>query len=170
LSAADTAARRARLWSPEGGIMSSELDVVSENEMRRRRLRRLQAQRDAEQARQEWAQAAAIREVVKRAEEAIRPIQGLRCRDVLNACSRHFGLPVQALMSSSRSQKLAYPRQIGMYVMKECGGHSFPMIGRAIGGRDHTTAIHGHRKIAAGLPTNPKWRTDVAAVQRLLEC
>lgn len=52
------------------------------------------------------------------------------------------------LISERRTQNIVIPRQICFYLMKTCTPLSLPMIGRQMGGRDHTTVLHGSRRIA----------------------
>jgi len=60
---------------------------------------------------------------------------------------RYFGLSKVDLVGSKRSQKIVYPRQIGMYLARELTDLSLPKIGEAFGGRDHTTVLHAIAKI-----------------------
>lgn len=60
---------------------------------------------------------------------------------------RYFGLSKVELVGSKRSQKIVYPRQIGMYLARELTDMSLPKIGEAFGGRDHTTVLHATGKI-----------------------
>ena len=50
--------------------------------------------------------------------------------------------------SAKRTKSIAYPRQIAMYLSRELTDFSLPKIGEEFGGRDHTTVIHAHEKIA----------------------
>ena len=63
--------------------------------------------------------------------------------------SDRFGLSVTELCSPRRSQAIAYPRQVAMYLSRELTDSSLPRIGKEFGGRDHTTVIHATSKIAA---------------------
>ncbi len=61
-------------------------------------------------------------------------------------CDR-FSLTVQELVSPRRSQAVAYPRQVAMYLSRELTDSSLPKIGKEFGGRDHTTVLHANAKI-----------------------
>jgi chromosomal replication initiator protein len=61
--------------------------------------------------------------------------------------SERFGLSVAELCSEKRSQSIAYPRQVAMYLSRELTDSSLPKIGKEFGGRDHTTVIHAYSKI-----------------------
>jgi chromosomal replication initiator protein len=61
--------------------------------------------------------------------------------------SQRFGVTIEELISPRRSQAVAYPRQVAMYLSRELTDSSLPAIGREFGGRDHTTVIHAKDKI-----------------------
>jgi chromosomal replication initiator protein len=63
-----------------------------------------------------------------------------------NVCER-FSVTHDELVSPRRSQAVAYPRQVAMYLCRELTDASLPMIGKEFGGRDHTTVIHAKDKI-----------------------
>ncbi len=63
---------------------------------------------------------------------------------VIKAVERHFNLREDSLKSKSRANEISIPRQISMYIMKEmCTNISYIKIGASLGGRDHSTIIHG---------------------------
>jgi len=66
---------------------------------------------------------------------------------IQEAVSGCFGLTVAELVSPRRSQAVAYPRQVAMYLSRELTDSSLPKIGKEFGGRDHTTVIHATTKI-----------------------
>ena len=61
--------------------------------------------------------------------------------------SSRFEISVEELISQRRSQAIAYPRQVAMYLSRELTDSSLPAIGRQFGGRDHTTVIYATTKI-----------------------
>jgi chromosomal replication initiator protein len=61
---------------------------------------------------------------------------------------RYFGIPKSDLTGSGRSRSVVYPRQVAMYLCRELTDESLPKIGKAFGGRDHTTVIHATGKIS----------------------
>lgn len=68
--------------------------------------------------------------------------------DIINATAEYFRVSVDDLYGSSRSHAIANVRQIAMYLCREMTNLSLPKIGQLFGGRDHTTVIYAHRKIA----------------------
>lgn len=65
----------------------------------------------------------------------------------LEVC-RYFGISKQDLIGASRSKNIAYPRQVAMHLSRELTNESLPKIGKAFGGRDHSTVMHATRKIS----------------------
>ncbi|MBF0252875.1 MAG: chromosomal replication initiator protein DnaA [Candidatus Omnitrophica bacterium] len=61
--------------------------------------------------------------------------------------SDYFGLSILELKSKKRTQSIAFPRQIAMYLSRTLTDASFPYIGEQFGGKDHTTVLHGCEKI-----------------------
>jgi chromosomal replication initiator protein len=62
--------------------------------------------------------------------------------------SDRFGISLDELKGSRRSQDIVYPRQVAMYLSRELTDASLPRIGKEFGGRDHTTVMHANAKIA----------------------
>src|SRR6056297_1655921 len=58
-----------------------------------------------------------------------------------------YNLRMEDMQSKKRTQNIAFPRQIAMYLSRELTDFSLPHIGDEFGGRDHTTVIHAHNKI-----------------------
>lgn len=67
---------------------------------------------------------------------------------VIKAVASFYDLKENDLLDVSRKKEIVKPRQIAMFLLREELKNSFPAIGRKFGGKDHTTAIHAHNKIA----------------------
>jgi len=88
------------------------------------------------------------------AKEALRDLLALQARlvsieNIQKTVAEYFKIRVGDLLSKRRSRSIARPRQIAMALAKELTNHSLPEIGDAFGGRDHTTVLHGCRRIEA---------------------
>jgi chromosomal replication initiator protein len=93
-----------------------------------------------------------------------RPSAGTRARtisEIQAAACAHFGLSSDELLSSTRSPRVAWPRQVAMYLARELTGESLPSIGREFGGRDHTTVLHACRRAGARIATDADAREAV---------
>jgi chromosomal replication initiator protein len=84
---------------------------------------------------------------------------------VLVAVGEYYGLTPDEITAKGRSiGEVVRARQIAHYLARKMTGRSYPEIGRQIGDADHSTVIHGCRKIEALLTTNPEVRTDVDSI------
>lgn len=66
---------------------------------------------------------------------------------IMQVVCKFFNIKVQDIVSEKRSNSVAFPRQIAMYLCREIANMSFPSIGRDFGGRDHSTVLHAYSKI-----------------------
>jgi chromosomal replication initiator protein len=80
-----------------------------------------------------------------------------------------FGVSSAELLSSSRTSRVAWPRQVAMYLARELTGESLPAIGRHFGGRDHTTVLHAWRRTSARIATDTAAREAVENLCRALD-
>jgi chromosomal replication initiator protein len=89
--------------------------------------------------------------------------------EIQAAACRHFKLSPEELLSPSRSARVAWPRQVAMYLARELTDESLPAIGRHFGGRDHTTVLHAWRRTGTKIGTDSASRDAVDTLRRLLE-
>jgi len=66
---------------------------------------------------------------------------------ILEAVATSEGIGIEDLVGQNRSAKIAIPRQIAMYLLREINDISFPQIGELLGGRDHTTVMYGIKRV-----------------------
>jgi chromosomal replication initiator protein len=88
--------------------------------------------------------------------------------NIQKAVAEYYKLRVSDLLSRKRPRTIARPRQMAMALCKELTEHSLPEIGEAFGGRDHTTVLHGCRKIEELCETDGRIREDRAKLVRQL--
>jgi chromosomal replication initiator protein len=72
-------------------------------------------------------------------------------QDIQQKVGEFYGLKLEDFKARKRTKAVAFPRQVAMYLSRELTDYSLPKIGDAFGGRDHTTVIHAHEKIAAAM-------------------
>ncbi|MEK9155264.1 MAG: chromosomal replication initiator protein DnaA [Patescibacteria group bacterium] len=89
-------------------------------------------------------------------------------RQLISIVSEYFDITIDDILGKSREKKLAFPRQIIMYLMREEMKTSYPAIGGELGGRDHTTAMHAYGKIADLLKTDEKLQKDLELIKQKL--
>jgi chromosomal replication initiator protein len=81
--------------------------------------------------------------------------------EIQAAACEHFGLSSEELLSSARTARIAWPRQVAMYLARELTSESLPSIGRHFGGRDHTTVLHAWRRTTARIAADDASREAV---------
>jgi len=94
--------------------------------------------------------------------------QTLSVEDIQRAVCQHFHLRTSDLTSKDRHKTVAFARHVAMYLCKQRLKCSFPELGRAFGGRDHTTVMSAVRKIEAQREDDPNVRAHIEAIERKL--
>ena len=107
------------------------------------------------------------------AKEALRDLLALQDRlvsieNIQKTVADYFKIRVADLLSKKRSRSIARPRQHAMALAKELTNHSLPEIGDAFGGRDHTTVLHGCRRIESLRETEKRVDDDYLNLLRTL--
>jgi chromosomal replication initiator protein len=85
-------------------------------------------------------------------------------QDIQERICETFGVSMDDLLSTSRAAPITWPRQLAMYLSRELTDQTLPAIGRAFGGRNHTTVMHACRRTAERIATD---RDAYDTVQRL---
>ncbi|NUB44900.1 chromosomal replication initiator protein DnaA [Fertoebacter nigrum] len=89
--------------------------------------------------------------------------------EIQRKVAEHFNVRLSDLIGPKRVRTIARPRQIAMYLSKQLTPRSLPDIGRRFGGRDHTTIMHGVRKIEELMTTDSQLVDDLQLLRRLLQ-
>jgi len=89
--------------------------------------------------------------------------------EIQRKVSDHFNIRLSDLIGPKRLRSYARPRQIAMYLAKMLTNRSLPEIGRRFGGRDHTTIMHGVRRIEELMATDSQIADDIEMLRRALE-
>ena len=79
-----------------------------------------------------------------------------------------FSVSRDELLSSGRSGRVAWPRQVAMYLAREHTGATLPAIGREFGGRNHTTVMYACRRAGERIASDPSAHAAVRALERRL--
>ena len=75
-----------------------------------------------------------------------------------------FGIKLSDLRAQNRTKAIAFPRQIAMYLARQLTHASLSEVGRAFGGKDHTTVLHGVEKIQQMLQEDPKFKKTIDSI------
>lgn len=85
---------------------------------------------------------------------------------IIEVVSEHFQISLDQMISKNRSNEIAKPRQIAMYLCKNMTDIPLDSIGTLLGGRDHSTIIHGVNKITKELDTNENTRNLIETIKK----
>lgn len=84
---------------------------------------------------------------------------------LLQAVADHFNLSAEELINKKRDRKTTLARHVAIYLMREGHNYSLTEIGKELGGRNHTTILHGYEKIASELSINPNLSKQIAEIK-----
>jgi chromosomal replication initiator protein len=108
------------------------------------------------------------------AQEALKEIitehqpHSVNCEDVLKAVSTYYDVSIEELKGPRRSRSITVPRQMSMYLSRLLTEASLPKIGEMLGGRDHSTVMHGCAKIQSLIQSAPPVKAAVADLSKQL--
>ena len=109
-------------------------------------------------------------EVARRVLERLYPRRRGACSldDIRAATAGSFGLDPAELVAYDRRPDVAFARQVAMYLSRELTDQTLPAIGKSFGGRNHTTVLHAHRRIAGAIERDPAAADTVASLRAQL--
>ena len=87
---------------------------------------------------------------------------------IMTTVANHYGIDLEGLTGKWRDKKTVLARQVTMYLLREQNHCGLAEIGRLLGGRDHTTVLHGCGKIIAEMDTNPQLRNSIEKIRQKL--
>jgi chromosomal replication initiator protein len=88
--------------------------------------------------------------------------------EVLGAVAEYYRIPEDDLRGKQRDKHIVVPRQVAMYLMRQETDASLLEIGQSLGGRDHSTVLHGCEKIGREMNENTSLRKEVLAIRQQL--
>lgn len=120
-----------------------------------------------------YAQFTGLQITLELVREAIKDVLALQDKlvtvdNIIKTVAEYYKIKVSDLLSKRRTSSLARARQVAMALAKELTNHSLPELGRAFGGRDHTTVLHAFRKIQELKKTNTGVAEDFINLLRTL--
>jgi chromosomal replication initiator protein len=92
----------------------------------------------------------------------------LTLEEIADRVMSHFGLKPGELQARRRTRKISEARQVCMYLMRQQAGASFPVIGEFLGGRDHSTVVHGCQTVDRKRIRDARFRTMLENLVRTL--
>ena len=85
---------------------------------------------------------------------------------IINVVAEHFGVSIEDIVSKKRNKEIVIPRQVYMYLCRELTDVSLDNIGNNIGGKDHSTVMHGIEKIKEDINNNEELRNKIAIIRK----
>ncbi len=85
---------------------------------------------------------------------------------IIDVVSEHFGVNPDDITSKKRNSEFVQPRQVVMYLCRELTDTSLVNIGKLLGKKDHTTIMHGIKKITAEMETNEELRNKIDIIRK----
>lgn len=96
---------------------------------------------------------------------AVEPANMPSRNDILRAVAMHYEIGIKTMReSAAKSMKIVRPRFVVYYLLREIREDSYPAIGAFMGGRDHTTILHGYQKIKSLMHIDERLTKDVLAI------
>jgi chromosomal replication initiator protein len=92
----------------------------------------------------------------------------LSSEEILKAVSSYYNLTLEDLRGGRRTRRIALPRQIAMYLIREETDSSYPQIGAQLGGRDHTTILYGYERIREKMEQDAQLRREIMTLKSQL--
>jgi chromosomal replication initiator protein len=89
--------------------------------------------------------------------------------EIQRKVAEHYNVKLADLIGPRRHRTIARPRQVAMYLCKVLTTRSLPEIGRKFGGRDHTTILHGVKKVEELMSTDSQLSDDITMLRRVLQ-
>lgn len=84
---------------------------------------------------------------------------------IIREVHKYYQVPIEDLLGKKRTKEIVTPRQITMYLLRHEANLSFPEIGREMGGKDHSTIMHGCNKVEADISTNQVLKDDLSLIK-----
>jgi chromosomal replication initiator protein len=81
---------------------------------------------------------------------------------------KYYRVDAKALRGKTRGKEIVGPRQVAMYLLREDLDLALTEIGRELGGRDHSTVMHGCDKVATDIEADAQLRKDVGTIRENL--
>lgn len=91
-------------------------------------------------------------------------------KEIIKIVAEFYDVKEKDLTSSCRKKEIVKPRQVAMFLLRDILKCSFPFIGKKLGGRDHTTAIHAFERISKEIESNENLKEEIGIIKQRLLC
>ena len=109
-----------------------------------------------------------LREVKSLIKNNVKPRRNISIREVVKIIADYYNIEEDMIYEKTRRKEVVTSRQVVMFILREDYNISYPMIGKELGGRDHTTVIHSYTKIKEEMENNPILNQDIEQLRSML--
>jgi len=109
-----------------------------------------------------------LQEVKKTIKNSIKPKKQVSVKEIAKTITDFYNLPASSVYEKTRKREVVHARQMTMYILREDFNISFSVIGKELGGRDHTTAIHSYERIKKELNDKPSITQELEQIRAIL--
>ena len=106
-----------------------------------------------------------VEDILKR---KIKPTKIITIDHVIKSIALYYNIEEKSLSEKTRRQEIVKPRQIAMYLLRNDLNTSYPYIGRRLGQKDHTTAIHAYKKITNEIKINKNLEQEIINIREMI--
>lgn len=93
----------------------------------------------------------------------------INCDRIIEIVAEHFNIPVSDILSTKKTKEIAYTRQICMYLCKQLTEETYLGIGKALHKKDHSTIMHGVKKIQDDINENPSTKNLIDVLTKKID-
>lgn len=109
-----------------------------------------------------------IQEVKTLIKNNIKPKKHVSMDDIIKTIAQFYSLDKELIYEKTRRKEIVRARQVAMFLLREDFNISFPLIGRKMGGRDHTTVIHSCEKIKGDIEIDTELAQEIEQIRAML--
>ncbi len=106
-----------------------------------------------------------VKRIIKHTEK---PKKNISVKDVVKTIAGFYDIPEKDIYEKTRRKEVVKPRQIVMHILREDFDASYPMIGKNLGGRDHTTVMHSCEKMKKDIVEDDVLRSEIEKIRSLM--
>ena len=106
-----------------------------------------------------------VEEILKR---KIKPVKIITADQMIKIIADYYNIEEKKISEKTRRQEIVKPRQIAMYLLRNDLNTPYPYIGRRLGQKDHTTAIHAYKKITCDIKIDKKLEQEINNIRDII--
>lgn len=94
--------------------------------------------------------------------------QAVSVEKVLKAIQKFYNVSIEDIISQKRNKEIIRPRHVAMYILYNISGLSYPEIGRELGGKNHTTVMHGCKSVSKDLYNSKQFKDEIEMLKEII--